>query len=72
MDRLAELVSELLELQRLEYYELKPAAFDIGSLVEKVASQYETEAGAQRVEVLGAACRSPRRHDGGIRSGRCI
>jgi signal transduction histidine kinase len=53
--RLSELVSQLLELQNLDYYQVQAAPFEVLSLLETAADTFETEAARKHIEleVLG-------------------
>jgi signal transduction histidine kinase len=59
-ERLAELVSRMLEIQKLEYDALKPVRFDIASLADKVAAGFEADAARRgisfEVEGGGVEC----------------
>ncbi len=55
-ERLARLTTLLLELRKLEYYELKPRLFDLSSLIDIVLESFRTTPGVKLVEDLPEEC----------------
>ena len=55
-ERLARLTTLLLELRKLEYYELKPRLFDLSSLVDTVLESFRHSGGIEIVEELPDEC----------------
>lgn len=55
-ERLAKLTSLLLEMRKLEYYQLKLRLFDLSSLIDTVLDSFRHEEGARLVEELPDQC----------------
>jgi signal transduction histidine kinase len=55
-ERLARLTTLLLELRKLEYYQLKPRLFDMASLIDTVLDSFRQHAGPRLVENLPQEC----------------
>lgn len=55
-ERLARLTTLLLELRKLEYYQLKPKLFDLSSLVDMVLDSFRAGSSDRLVEVLPDQC----------------
>ena len=55
-ERLARLTSLLLEMRKLEYYQLKAKFFDLSSLIDTVLDSFRHEEGARLVEDLPDQC----------------
>ncbi len=55
-ERLARLTTLLLELRKLEYYQLKPKLFDLSSLIDTVLESFRPGSGERLVEELPDQC----------------
>ena len=55
-ERLARLTTLLLELRKLEYYQLKPRLFDLSSLIDTVLDSFRQQPNANLVENLPDEC----------------